>query len=85
MDEWGIDGCNEHFDTIVGWLAENAEKWGWNKAAEAAAPDHETLSLQKKLSVGWKALMTGIAFKVDWTNPFPGLVREAINREVKRL
>lgn len=83
MDEWGIEGCEEHFDTIIGWLEEKAAEWGWVKAAEAAAPNENTLSVTDKLAIGWKSLMTGLAFKIDWSNPYPGLVREAIKRAQK--
>lgn len=84
MDEWGVEGCKENFDTIVGWLEEKAADWGWTKAAENAIPPDQQISLGEKLAIGWKSLMTGIAFKVDWSNPYPGLVTEAIKRAEKK-
>jgi len=83
MDDWGIEGCKENFDTIVGWLEEKAAEWGWINAAEKAipsSPEIHKLTLAEKLSIGWKSLYSGIAFKVDWTNPYPGLVTESIRR-----
>jgi len=81
MDDWGIEGCEQYFDTIVGWLEESAEEWGWNllpkTVAEATSPSH--LTLKEKLSIGWKSLTKGLAFQVNWTDPYPGLVRLAIN------
>lgn len=29
MNAWGVDGCREHFETIVGWLVVAAELRGW--------------------------------------------------------
>ncbi len=78
MDDWGVEGCEEHFDTIVGWLEESAESWGWNSFVTKQAEN--SLSLSDKLSIGWKSLTTGLAFKVNWSNPYPDLVRQAIDR-----
>lgn len=96
MDEWEIQGCLIHRDTIVGWLEENAEKWGWTKVAEETitsqkllttgespevdAAEVKKLSTVQKLGIAWRSFTTGLAFKVDWTNPYPGLVDEAIRR-----
>lgn len=62
MDLWGIEKCEENFDTIVGWLKEGAPRWGWADRLKAAAA----------------AVQTGLAFKINPLDPFPGLVREAI-------
>lgn len=94
MDEWEINGCIVHRDTIVGWLRENAEKWGWAKAAEdtiqknnliEATPEQaeavtKQLGTVQKLAIAWRSFTTGLAFKVDWTDPYPGLVDESIRR-----
>jgi hypothetical protein len=83
MDEWGIEGCEAHFDEIVKRLEEKAAEWGWTKAAGDIAdkdPNAHKFTLAEKISVGWKSLTTGLAFKVDWTNPYPGLVTECIKR-----
>jgi hypothetical protein len=83
MDEWGVEGCEQNFDTIVGWLVEGASSWGWDsfitKKAEEGQP-HQ-LSLTEKMQIGWRSLTTGIAFKVNPMNPYPGIVSEAIHRE----
>jgi hypothetical protein len=83
MDEMGIEGCQANFDVIVGWLQESADQWGWNtfitkKAEEPDGPS--TLSLGEKISIGWKSLTSGLAFKINPLDPYPGLVTEAINR-----
>jgi hypothetical protein len=64
MDEWGVEGCREHFDEIVEQLQKHHGRWGWAAHIKAAA----------------LAVKTGLAFKLDPLNPFPSLVREAINR-----
>ena len=88
MDVWGIEGCKEHFDEIVGWLNESAESWGWVKAAEkkvieSEEPIHQ-LTMAEKLAIGWKSLMSGIAFQVNWLDPYPGLVKESIRRSEEK-
>ena len=55
----------------------------WRTKAKTLPPDQQ-ISLGEKLAIGWKSLMTGIAFKVDWSNPYPGLVTEAIKRAEKK-
>lgn len=81
MDEMGVQGCRDNFDTIVGWLVESAESWGWNSVITKKAEEGQTtLSLADKLTIGWKSLTTGLAFKVNWSNPYPDLVNEAICR-----
>jgi len=80
MDEWGVEGCEQNFDTIVGWLNESADDWGWNSVVTKKAEEgHTTLSLADKLTIGWKSLTTGLAFKVNWSNPYPDLVRRSID------
>ena len=64
MDLWGIAGCREHFDEIVGWMREGQGRWGW----------------AEKMAIAAKAVATGLAFKVNWADPFPGLIEEAIRR-----
>ena len=83
MDEWGIEGCETNFNTIVGWLEESAEEWGWNllpKTIAESNPEHEVMTLKQKLSIGWAALTKGLIFKVNWTDPYPGLVRLSIEQ-----
>jgi hypothetical protein len=64
MDAWGIAGCREHFDEIVGWMRDGQQGWGWKDKLAAAA----------------KAVTSGIAFQVNWSDPFPGLITLAIER-----
>lgn len=64
MDMWGVDECEKQFDTIVEWLRKGAPNWGWAERMRIAA----------------NAGLTGLAFKVNWVDPFPGIVRLAIDR-----
>lgn len=64
MDAWGADGCREHRGETVAWLREGQTKWGWAAKLKAAA----------------LAVVTGLAFTLDWSDPFPSLVDEAIRR-----
>ena len=36
MDEWGPDGCEEHFDEIVGWIVEEGSARGDPMSRDAA-------------------------------------------------
>ena len=64
MDRWGVEGCREHIDEIVGWMREGSHRWGWSDKFKAAR----------------LAAATGLAFKINWLDPFPGIVEEAIRR-----
>lgn len=64
MDLWGVAGCSERRDTIVGWMRDGQGRWGW----------------RDKLAAATKAVTTGLAFSLDWTDPFPSLIDEAIRR-----
>jgi len=64
MDKLGNDGCEENLEQIAQWLRDGAPNWGWKDKIKAAA----------------NAFATGLAFKLDWTDPYPGLVVEAIRR-----
>jgi hypothetical protein len=64
MDRWKVDGCRAHFWEIVGWQKDGAVRWGYAPKLKAAA----------------LAVATGLAFRVNWSDPFPGLVEEAIRR-----
>lgn len=68
MDNWGIDGCKANRETIVGWLREGQDDWGWSAKIKAAA----------------LAFTTGLAFVLDWSDPFPSLIDEAIRRAEAR-
>lgn len=64
MDAWGPEGCRKNFDIIVKWMQEGAPNWGWLAYLSAAA----------------NAVATGLAFKINPTDPFPGIVEQAIKR-----
>jgi hypothetical protein len=64
MDAWGVDGCRAHRDEIADWLRSNQEKLGW----------------REWLAAGVKAVAVGLAFSIDWRDPFGGLVDESIRR-----
>jgi hypothetical protein len=64
MDNWGVDGCREHREEILGWLREQQEKVGW----------------ATKLKAGALAVKTGLAFSLNPFDPAPGLLDEAIRR-----
>ncbi len=63
MDAWGVQGCRDRIDEIVGWMRDGGERWGWVAGFKAAS----------------KAVLNGLAFKLNPLDPFPSLVREAIN------
>jgi hypothetical protein len=71
MNGWGVKGCEKKFDEIVQWLRESSSKWDW----------HE------KLSAGCKVLIRhpALARRLNPLDPYPGLVREAIERAKKKL
>lgn len=64
MDQWGVAKCREERETIANWLREGAPRWKWTE----------------KLAAGAAAIATGLAFQVNWADPFPGLIDEAIRR-----
>jgi hypothetical protein len=64
MNRWGVDGCRKHFWEIVGWLKDGQGRWGWTDYLRAAV----------------LAVITGLAFQLDPTDPFPGILTEAIRR-----
>lgn len=66
MNLWGVDGCREHRDEIIGWLKESAAK--------------AKLTKRQKFAIYRKARRLGIAIKL--TDPFGSLVDEAIRRAV---
>lgn len=64
MDVWGPQGCRENKLTIVQWMREGLPRWGWTSKLKAAA----------------LAVTTGLAFVLDWDDPFPSMIEEAIRR-----
>lgn len=68
MDEWGVAGCREHFDEIVQRFRSLQAEYGWGDKLKAAS----------------LAAMTGLAFRLNWLDPFPSLVEEAIRRAERK-
>lgn len=64
MDIMGVEGCRDNREMIIGWLREGQDRWGWK---------------DKFPAIG-KAIWSGLAFKLNPLDPFPGLVDEAIRR-----
>jgi hypothetical protein len=64
MNAWGCDGCLEHLDEIVAHLNDAYSLTTWS---------------ERRLTE-LRALTTGLAFQLDWTDPIPSLVRLAIER-----
>lgn len=66
MDEKGSVWCRENFDKIVAAMKANWERWTWAAQFRAAAV------------AATMAVATGLAAKVNWLDPLPGLLEEAI-------
>lgn len=64
MDRWGVAGCRHHFDEIVAHFRTYQSKYGWATKFKAAS----------------LAAMNGLAFKLNWLDPLPDLITEAIQR-----
>ena len=64
MDRWGVAGCREHFAEIVKHFQDYQVEYGWSDKLKAAS-----------LSV-----LTGLVFKLNWFDPLPDFVNEAIRR-----
>jgi hypothetical protein len=64
MNNIGVEGCRKQFNTIVGQFKDNAEGFGWGTF----------------IAAGFWATVTGLAFKLNPLDPFPGMVEEAIRR-----
>jgi len=68
MDDLGVEGCRDQFDMIVNKIRENADKWGWGKLS----------GLAKLPAAGLRAIVSGLAFRVNPLDPIPGVVEQAI-------
>ncbi len=64
MNAWGPEGCREHRDEIIGWMREGQDRFGW----------------RDKLTAATRAVTTGLAFRLNPLDPFPGIIDEAIRR-----
>lgn len=66
MNEFGIEGCRRHLKTLVAEIKQNAR---------SAFPKRFS---KKWWRVIYRAIRTGIAFRVSWRDPVRGLVLLAI-------
>jgi len=64
MNEWGPQGCRDHKDEIVEHLRIHKGNFG----------------LTEKTVATLMAVKTGLAFKINWMDPFPDCVDIAIER-----
>jgi hypothetical protein len=64
MNHWGVEGCPEHREEILTKLRKAAKKQSW----------------VAKLKAGALAGLTGLALQLDWSDPAPGLLDEALRR-----
>jgi len=68
MDAWGVEGCREHREEIVAWLRESYAATTWTE----------------RLAAGGIAIIDGLAFQLDLSDPFGSLVDEAIRRAAEK-
>lgn len=69
MNAWGVEGCRKNMDRLVKHFRTHIKDYSWMERLKAAA----------------MAVATGLAFQLDWLNPIPSLINEAIRRaEVKK-
>lgn len=87
MDVWGVSGCKENRDTIIQWIREGQEKWGWKThidiasnlaSTNAGTPTVETPTVPPRWKLFLSAVTTGLFLNVNWFDPIPGLVDLAI-------
>jgi hypothetical protein len=64
MDGWGLTGCGAHRPEILAHLRKEYEHASWVDRMRAAG----------------NAALSGLAFKLDWSDPCPGLLDEAMRR-----
>ncbi len=64
MNAWGPAGCREHRDDIIAWMRQGQDRFGW----------------RDKLTAATRAVTTGLAFRLNPLDPFPGIIDEAIRR-----
>lgn len=64
MNQLGVDGCRRELDRLVKQIEANRNRYGLLDYAKAAV----------------LAVANGLAFQVDWSDPIPGLLTEAIRR-----
>lgn len=81
MDTVGWEGCEKKFDAIVDEIRNRAATMGIKSAIDifkaAEGPGQLTLSEKRRLAI--KTIKSGLAFKINPLDPWPGLVRLAIN------
>lgn len=88
MDVWGVKGCRENYEELKSRIESSYQRWGWGEAISKTdnPDDHEgptrTQGIGKSI---FKAVFSGVAFKINPINPVPGLINYAIELEEKRL
>lgn len=80
MDIWGWEGCEQRFDAIVKEIKTYAPQWGFTRITDIfkRAETEGELTFSQKLRGMVRSLRSGNAFKINPMDPFPGLVRLAI-------
>lgn len=68
MDAWGVAECKARREEIINWLRTGESQWGLVRRVRVRA------------RAAINALWTGLARKFDWSDPYVGLVDEAIRR-----
>ena len=63
MDVWGVAGCKEHRHEIIGWLRIEESRKPW----------------WQKRHAEMRAVLSGVAFQLNWDDPIPSLVDLAIH------
>ncbi|WP_437226563.1 glycosyltransferase family 2 protein [Planctomicrobium sp. SH661] len=64
MDRLGVAGCRKHRDRLISQLQANYKLFDW----------------KEKLAAGMQAVISGLAFRIDLTDPIPALFDEAVRR-----
>lgn len=70
MDSLGPDGCALAIDRFVTTIDQNKEKWGWN--------------VGHAISTGAKAIMSGLALKINPIDPIRSVIKLAIAKSRKQ-
>lgn len=72
MNQWGVEGCREHFEEIAQRIRDNAARWGWQDALGNFAKG------------GLKAILSGLAFQINPLKPIESCIELAIKRAEKK-
>lgn len=73
MNEYGVQGCKDHYDKIVNKIKDNLKSWGWDD------------KLKNWKAGGWNYVKHPELWRwVNPINPIPGLLRLAIHLAEKK-